>query len=83
MSLEIRPLAALYSSPPHTKNVLYKAFSGRRGWYAHAYGNCDPFYCNSLKNIYGGGGYNAARGLISRDIATDIVVQKVESIDES
>ena len=53
MSLEIRPLAALY--PLHTKNVLNRnAPSGRWGWYAHARAS---FYCN------------AARGLITRGIA--------------
>ena len=35
--------------------------------FAHAYGICTPFYCINLKKY--GGGYNAARGLISRDIA--------------
>ena len=40
------------------------------GRYAHAYGICAPFYCISLKNITGRVGYNAARGLISRDIAS-------------
>ena len=38
--------------------------------YAHDYGICATFYCISLKHTYAGGGYNAARGLISRDIAT-------------
>ena len=65
ISREIRPLAALYPPPPY-KKVLYRAaissfaLSGRRGRYAHAYGICTSFYCISL---------NAARGLISRDIA--------------
>ena len=68
MSLEIRPLAALYLPPPLQKNVLHRVvFIGSPGRYAHAYGICTPFYCISLKNIYGG--YNAARDLISRDIA--------------
>ena len=31
------------------------ALSGRRGQYAHAYGICAPFYCISLKIIYGWG----------------------------
>ena len=72
MSLEIRPLAALYPPTPHSKNVLYRAWifavSGRKGRYSHAYDICAPFYCISLKIIYGEV-YNAARGLISRDMA--------------
>ena len=36
---------------------------------AHAYGICVRFYCISLKYIYVGGGYNASKGLISRDSA--------------
>ena len=64
MSLEIKPLAALYPRrrpPPHTKNVLY--------WAAI---NLDHFYCNSLKNIYvggEGGAYYTDRGLLLKDIA--------------
>ena len=82
MSLEIRPLTALYPPPPHTKNVLYRAaksisaLCGRRGWFAHAYDICAHFYCISPKKKYmGGGGYNAEKGLILRDIAG--YVQKV------
>jgi hypothetical protein len=55
ISREIRPLAALYTP------IL------KKGWYAHAYGTCTPFYNISLKKLWEG--YNAARGLISRDIA--------------
>ena len=59
-------------TPPYTMlfsaAISISALSGRRGRYAHAYGICVPFYCISLKNMEGGG-YNAARGLISRDIA--------------
>ena len=69
MSLEIRPQAALYPPPPIQKMCfigLLSALSDRRGRYAHAYGICAPFY--QSKKIYEGG-YNAARGLISRDIA--------------
>jgi hypothetical protein len=45
-----------YTPPPY-KKVLYRAaVSGRWGRYIHAYGICAPFYCISLKNIYGGGG---------------------------
>ena len=51
-------------SLPYKKCTL----SGRRVRYAHAYGIYAPFYCISLKNIMGGG-YNTARGLVSRDIA--------------
>ena len=55
MSLAIRSLAALNAPPPpHTKNVLYRAaLCGRRRRYAHAYGFYAPFYCISLKKIYG------------------------------
>ena len=50
--------------------MLYRALKGGRGRNAHAYGICTLFYCIGLKDIYWGGGrYNAARGLISRDIA--------------
>ena len=74
MSFDIRPLAALYPLP-HTKNVLYLGI-----WYAHAYGSYAPFYCISLKNIREGW-YNDARGLISRDIATNsIIMLHYESI---
>ena len=52
-------------------SLLISTLSGRQGRYAHAYSICAPFYCISLEENYlvGGGGYNAARGLISRDIA--------------
>ena len=57
MSLEIRPLAALYLPPPLQKNVLHRVvFIGSPGRYAHAYGICTPFYCISLKRYIGGGG---------------------------
>ena len=70
ISLEIGPLAALYLPPPYKKCALQgSALGGRKRWYPHAYGICALFYCISLKNIYEGGGYNAARALISRDIA--------------
>ena len=69
ISRVIRPLAALYPHPSHTKKCSISAISDRRGRYALTYGVCVSFYCISLKNIYGGGGYNAVRGLISRDIA--------------
>ena len=39
------------------------------GRYAHAYGNCTPLYCISLKKYIWGGGITLPRGLISRDIA--------------
>ena len=59
------------------KKNLYKVaisiFAHHRGRYAHAYGICARLYCNSLKNIWGGKGYNAARGLISRDIANAVI----------
>jgi hypothetical protein len=71
ISREIKPLAALYP-PPLFRAVL----RGRRRRYAHAYGNCAPFYCISLNNIYGGGG-NAAKGLISRVIAKSIITIQV------
>ena len=48
-------------------SLSISAPSGCRGLYAHAYGIFTPFYSISLQ-IYMGG-YNAARGLISRDIA--------------
>ena len=58
MSLEIRPLAALYLPP--IKNVP-SVVAGGGMLIAHV------LY---LSKIYiRGGGYNAARGLISRDIA--------------
>ena len=71
ISREITPLATLYSPPAYKKKCFKGLLSGRRGRYAHAYGIWAPFYYNRLKNIYGGGwgGYNAAKGLISRDIA--------------
>ena len=52
-------------------SLSISALSGHRGRNAHAYGICASFHCISLKNIYEGGGrrYNAARSLISRDIA--------------
>ena len=78
MSLEIRPLAALFPLP-HTKicflglpsraSLSISDLSGRWGRYAHAYSICAPFYCISVKKYMGGGLHNAARGLISRDIA--------------
>ena len=71
MSLEIRPLEALYPPPPPYKKCALKGcdLSGPRGRYAHAYGICAPFDCMSLKKICRGWWYNAARGLNSRDIA--------------
>ena len=50
ISREIRPIAALY--PPTQKKykkncsigLLRSAISDRRGRYAHAQGNCTPFY---------------------------------------
>ena len=65
MSLEIRPLAALYP-PPHTKNVFYRA----------AISSFALDFC-SLWYTYMGGGYNAAMGLISRDIADWILDTKL------
>ena len=69
-SVKIDPWHRFTPIPPY-KKVLYRAaLSGRRGRYAHVYGICAPFYCISLKiYIYVGLGYNAARGLIIRDIA--------------
>ena len=54
-------------------SLSISAFSSCLGWYAHAYSICATLFCItiSLKNIYEGG-YNAARGLISRDIAKGI-----------
>ena len=49
-----------YTPPPY-KKVLYSAaisisaLGRRRGRHAHAYGICAPFYCISLKKIFGGG----------------------------
>ena len=70
-----RPLAILYPLPP-IKIILYRAaissfpLDRRSQWspgrYAHAYGICAPFYCISLKKVYGV--LNAASGLISMDI---------------
>ena len=57
ISREIRPLAALYPLP-HTKKCCIGLQS---------YAVCAPFYCISLRNIYGRW-CNAAKGLISRDI---------------
>ena len=67
MSLEIRPLVALYPPPPPNKNVLYRApLSVLAG-----------AVCSCLRNLqskkYIWGGYNAARGLISRDIAPNMI----------
>ena len=45
------------------------AYSGRRGRYAHAFGICAPFYCISLRTIFGGRGVTLPWVLISRDIA--------------
>ena len=36
-------------------SLSISALSGRQGRNTHAYGICTPFYCISLKNIYGGG----------------------------
>ena len=61
MSLEIRPLAALYPTPPHTKMCFIVIAGG---------GMLMPTTfapLSVLSNIWvGGGGYNAARGLMSR-----------------
>ena len=59
MSLEIRPLA-LYPLHPPIKSVLLVAGGGMLMHLRH-------FILYQSK--YGGGGYNAAMGLISRDIA--------------
>ena len=53
MSLEIRPLAALYPIIFFFRLIQYK---GERPY--------KPFFCMR------GGGYNAAKGLISREITT-------------
>ena len=60
ISLEIRPLAALY--PPkiytlYSTAILSSALSGRRGWYPHAY-SIFPFLLYQSNKIYiwGGGG---------------------------
>ena len=57
ISLEMRPLVALYPSP--IRNILFKATIlsfgldlRTQGRYAHAYGICATFYCISLNNIY-------------------------------
>ena len=50
--------------PPHTKKSAFRAAIS-----VVAGGICASFYCISLKEIWWGGGYKAARGLISRDIA--------------
>ena len=49
-SREIKPLAALY------KKGFIGLLSGRRGWYAHDYVICAPFYCISLNKIHKWGG---------------------------
>ena len=59
---EIRPLADLYPRP----------IKMRPRWSPGSVWSCLRFYCNSLK-INGGDGYNATRGLISRDIAVLIL----------
>ena len=74
ISREIRPIAALYHSPPKN-NTLYTASTSsftldlRSQWLLGAV--CLMyFYCITIslkKNI--GGGYKAARGLIKKDIA--------------
>ena len=58
------------------------ALSGRWWLYAHAYGICDPLLYQSKQYIYGGRGYNAARGLISRDYEIILVTQKKVRIRE-
>ena len=68
ISRQIRPLAAFIPTP-HIKSAISSfALSSLRGRYAHVYGICAPFYCIILKK-YMGGGYNAAKGLITRDNA--------------
>ena len=79
-----------YTPPPHTKkwfiglqsraSLSISALNGRRGRDSHAYGICAPFYCISQKNYGGGGGYNAASGLISMDIASYSYVSQKEHI---
>ena len=76
MPLEIRPLAALYPPPLIQKicfiGLLISALRGDRGRYANGYGICAPFLLYQSKEILWAGGYNAVRGLVSRDIAFTI-----------
>jgi hypothetical protein len=56
ISREIRPLAAFYPLPLPYKKVLYRAPSGRWGWYALVYGIYASFYFVSVEKIYMGRG---------------------------
>jgi hypothetical protein len=88
ISREIRPLACSVIHPPPIQRKCFiglrsqaslsiSALSGRREWYAHVYGICAPFFCISLKNIWGGGrGELAAIGLKWRDIAVKMKFQQ-------
>ena len=87
VSLEIRPLEALYTSPPpYTKNLLFRAAIEKvsyRSFVSVVAGDgmlmhttfAPPFLSYQSKDIYGGG-YKAVRGLISRDIA-GILIRKI------
>ena len=62
MPLESTPLAVLYPPPLYLINVLYRAVCS---YLRHL----RSFLMYQSKKYILGGGYNAARGLISRDIA--------------
>ena len=58
MSVEIKPLAALYPPPPHKKctSLTISALSGRRGRYAHAYEFVPLLLYHYKKSVVGGWG---------------------------
>ena len=69
LSLEIRPLAALHPPPGPLCKKYFMGCKWCAQWCAHSYSICASFYCISLKLYMRGEGYNAPKGLISRDIA--------------
>ena len=70
ISREIRPLAALYPPPKKNKKSALQdcALRGCRGRQLMPT-HLRPFLLYQSKKYIWGGGYNSARGLISRDIA--------------
>ena len=71
-SLEIRPLAALYTSPPH---IFFQTDTIERGMSIPPQATTESVYQEQSSRLHPykalfwyGVGYNAARGLISRDI---------------
>ena len=63
--LEIRPLAALYPSP----HIYFSDWYNSKGHKCHEHtAPGDHWDRRSIKHFFLGGGYNAASGLILRDI---------------